>query len=215
MRRALDGVVLRLGAGDCRLILGPNGAGKSTLLRVLAGLLRPQAGAVRIEGRTLGADDPAIRSRIGFVSHQTFLYDDLTLSENLVFAARLQGVADSRAAASRALEAADLADRARDRPRDLSRGMQQRAAIARALVHDPSVLLLDEPFTGLDTVSADRLRERLLGERSAGRAIVIVSHQPAEVWEVATEVGVLERGRWASRAPVQPTWPPLPRVSPG
>jgi len=110
-------------------------------------------------------------------------------------------VADARAAAARALEAADLADRARDRPRDLSRGMQQRAAIARALVHDPSVLLLDEPFTGLDTVSADRLRERLLAERSAGRALAIVSHQPAEVWEVATEVGVLERGHWVLEGP--------------
>ena len=194
-------MVLRLGAGDCRLVLGPNGAGKSTLLRVLAGLLRPHSGTVRIEGRPLGADDPAIRGRIGFVSHQTFLYDDLTLSENLIFAARLQGVADSRAAAARALDAADLADRARDRPRDLSRGMQQRAAIARALVHDPSVLLLDEPFTGLDTVSADRLRDRLLAERAAGRAIVIVSHQPAEVWEVATEIGVLERGHWVFEGP--------------
>jgi heme exporter protein A len=196
VRRALDGIVLRLAAGDCRLILGPNGAGKSTLLRVLAGLLKPQSGSVRIEGRALSSEEPAVRGRIGFVSHQTFLYDDLTLEENLVFAARLQGVADPRAAAARALDAADLADRAPDRPRDLSRGMQQRAAIARALVHAPPVLLLDEPFTGLDVASADRLRARLLAERAAGRALLIVSHQPAEVWEVATEIGVMEQGRW-------------------
>ena len=201
LRRALDGVVLRLGAGDCRLLLGANGAGKSTLLRVLAGLLRPHTGSVRIEGRPLSAEEPAVRGRIGFVSHQTLLYDDLTLEENLVFAARLQGVADPTAAAARALEAADLADRARDRPRDLSRGMQQRAAIARALVHGPAVLLLDEPFTGLDAVSADRLRAQLLAERAAGRALVVVSHQPAEAWEVATEIGVMERGRWVFEGP--------------
>jgi heme exporter protein A len=193
--------VLRLAAGDCRLLLGPNGAGKSTLLRVLAGLLRPHAGSVHIEGRRLSAEEPGIRGRIGFVSHQSFLYDDLTLEENLVFAARLQAVSHPGAAAARALDAADLADRSRARPRDLSRGMLQRAAIARALVHDPAVLLLDEPFTGLDAPSADRLRGRLLAERAAGRALLVVSHQPAEVWEVATEVGVLERGRWVFESP--------------
>jgi heme exporter protein A len=194
-------VELRLAAGDCRLLLGANGAGKSTLLRVLAGLLRPHTGTVHIEGRRLTGDDPEIRGRIGYVSHQTFLYDDLTLEENLAFAARLQGVPHPRAAAARALEAVDLADRSHDRPRDLSRGMLQRTAIARALVHDPAVLLLDEPFTGLDALSADRLRQRLLAERAAGRALLIVSHQPAEVWEVATEVGVLERGKWIFEGP--------------
>lgn len=193
----LDGISLTLAPHDCLLVLGPNGAGKSTLLRLLAGLIRPHAGTIHVAGRALTPDDPGARAPIGLVAHQTMLYDDLTLLENLRFAARLYAVADDRAVAAQALEEAGLSARASDRPRDLSRGMQQRAAIARALLHRPSVLLLDEAFTGLDTGSADRLRTRLLAERSRGCAIVSVSHHPAEAWDVATHVGVLAEGRWA------------------
>jgi ABC-type multidrug transport system ATPase subunit len=193
----LDGVSLALAPHDCLLVLGANGAGKSTLLRILAGLIRPHAGSIHIAGRALTRDDPGARAALGLVAHQTLLYDDLTLLENLQFAARLYGVPNGRDVALQALDQAGLSSRAGDRPRDLSRGMQQRAAIARALLHRPSVLLLDEAFTGLDAASADRLRSRLLVERTRGCAIVIVSHQAAETWDLATHIGVLAEGRWA------------------
>lgn len=193
----LHDVSLALAPHDCLLVLGANGAGKSTLLRILAGLIRPHAGSIQIAGRALTPNDPGTRAALGLVAHQTLLYDDLTLLENLQFVARLYGVPDGRAVALQALEEAGLSSRAADRPRDLSRGMQQRAAIARALLHRPSVLLLDEAFTGLDAASADRLRSRLLVERTRGCAIVVVSHQAAEAWDLATHVGVLAEGRWA------------------
>ncbi len=199
--RALRGVDVAVEAGETLAVAGPNGAGKSTLLRLLAGLMRPSAGSVTIDGRAVSAGDPDSRRPIGLVSHQSLLYDDLTLLENLAFAARLHGLADPRGAARRSLDEAGLADRRDDLPRLLSRGMLQRAAIARAIIHDPRVLLLDEPFTGLDAASAARFRE-LLAERAArGRAVVLVTHQLAEAWDLATRVAVLVAGRWALDEP--------------
>jgi heme exporter protein A len=195
--RALRGVDLTLHAGDVLLVLGPNGAGKSTLLRTLAGLLRPQAGAVHVAGRELHRDDPDARRAVGLLSHQSLLYDELTLVENLAFTARLYDLAEPGQRALRALEAQGLLDRKDSRPRHLSRGMLQRAAIARALLHDPKLLLLDEPFTGLDAVAGDRLRRLLAEHHSPDRAMVIVTHQAGEAWEIATRVGVLVGGRWA------------------
>lgn len=193
---ALRGVDLDLHPGDVLLLLGPNGAGKSTLLRSLAGLLRPQAGSVVVVGRRLSGDDPDARRPIGLLSHQSLLYDELTLLENLVLAGRLYDLPDPRARAETVLARQALLERKDDRPRQLSRGMQQRAAIARALMHDPTLLLLDEPFTGLDAVAGDRLRA-LLGElRTAERAMVIVTHHASEAWDLATRVGVLVGGRW-------------------
>jgi len=179
--RALRGVDLTLTAGEVLLILGPNGAGKSTLLRTLAGLLRPQAGTVAVMGRTLAGDDPAARSPIGLLSHQSLLYDELSLLENLVLVARLYGVPEPSRRAHEVLAAQGLGDRAGDRPRQLSRGMLQRAAIARALLHQPALLLLDGPFTGLDAVAGDRLRKLLAGLHDASR----------------TRVGIMVGGRWA------------------
>jgi heme exporter protein A len=194
--RALSGVDLVLGRGEILLVLGPNGAGKSTLLRTLAGLLLPTAGSVKIDGRALKRDDPDARRPIGLLSHQSLLYDELTLLENLLLAATLYDLPDPKPRALAALAAQGLEQRANDKPRNLSRGMQQRAAIARALLHDPALLLLDEPFTGLDAVASDRLRELLLAERTATRAMVIVTHHAAEAWELATRVGVLRNGQW-------------------
>ena len=195
--RALDGVDLAVRAGETLAVVGPNGAGKTTLLRVLAGLMRPTAGRVVVLGRTLGRDDPGARRPIGLLSHQSLLYSDLTVRENLRFTARLYALPDPDAATDAALAAAGIADRAGSLPRELSRGLLQRAALARALVHGPSVLLLDEPFTALDANAAAALR-RLLAERvPASLATVVVTHQPTEVWELATHVGVLRAGRWA------------------
>ncbi|HZI75226.1 MAG TPA: heme ABC exporter ATP-binding protein CcmA [Gemmatimonadales bacterium] len=195
--RILRGVDLTLRRGEVLAVLGPNGAGKTTLLRLLAGLMRPTAGEIRLLGeRVSGRSDPR-RSVVGFVSHQSLLYDDLTLEENLAFAARLHGVERPREAAARALAAAGLADRRTELPRRLSRGLLQRAAIARSLIHSPQVLLLDEPFTGLDAAAADRFRNTVSDALPSGLAAVVVTHYPGEIWDLATHVGVLIEGRWA------------------
>jgi heme exporter protein A len=199
--RVLHDISLSLAAGEVLAVAGPNGAGKSTLLRVLAGLMRPTAGEVRVLGRPLTADAAESRRAIGLLSHQTLLYDDLTLLENLTFTARLYGLTDPGAAARAALEAAGLASRAGDSPRQLSRGLLQRAAIARAVLHAPRLLLLDEPFTSLDAASAERLRAALAARRDEGLGLLIVTHHLGEVWELATRVAVLVEGRWVCDEP--------------
>lgn len=195
--QVLRGVDLEVRAGQLLAVAGPNGAGKTTLLRILAGLMRPTAGEVRIRGQLLSRADQAPRRAIGLLSHQTFLYDDLTPTENLRFTAQLYGLPDGRAAARAALEEVGLTARADTPVRYLSRGLVQRVAIARALLHQPDILLLDEPFTGLDAPSADRFRALLLSQLKRGRALVLVSHHLAETWDFATHVAVLSGGRWA------------------
>jgi len=202
--RALRGVSLSVNPGECHLVVGPNGAGKSTLLRLLAGLARPSAGRVTIEGAPL-AGDPARRRLIGLLSHQSHLYDDLSAAENLAFAARLYGLPDAPAAVRDRLAAVGLAERASDPVRRLSRGMVQRAAIARALLHSPLLLLLDEPYTGLDPHSSDQVTGLLRGELAAGRAMVLVSHDVHEAWDLATHAHVLVRGSWALTGPRGPS----------
>ena len=197
----LHGVDVTVAAGETLVVLGPNGAGKSTLLRILAGLMRPSDGEVRVLGRRLAPGDHDARRPIGLLSHQSLLYEDLTLLENLAFTARLYGMPGPVAAARRALDDVGLLDRAGEVPRRLSRGMVQRAAIARALIHDPRLLLLDEPFTGLDSPAADRLRALLAARLGGGRAMVLVTHQLEEAWDLADRVAVLAAGRWVLEAP--------------
>jgi heme exporter protein A len=198
--RALRGVSLSVNPGECHLVVGPNGAGKSTLLRLLAGLARPSAGAVTIAGGPL-AGDPSRRRLIGLLSHQSHLYDDLSAAENLAFAARLYGLSDREAAVRNRLAAVGLAERASDPVRRLSRGMVQRAAIARALLHSPLLLLLDEPYTGLDPHASEQVTALLRTELTAGRAMVLVSHDVHESWDLATHAHVLVRGSWALTGP--------------
>lgn len=198
--RAVRGVDVTVDAGELLLVLGPNGAGKTTLLRMLAGLARPTAGTVAVEGRAV-LGNPAARRAIGLISHQTLLYDDLTAAENLRFAAGLYGLSDPDRVARAALDRVRLSTRADEPLRRLSRGMVQRVAIARALLHAPTVLLLDEPFTGLDAPSVGRVREVIQEQRAAGAAIVLVTHNPAEAWDLASHVGVLVQGRWAIHEP--------------
>jgi heme exporter protein A len=191
--RALRSVDLAIGPGEVVLLAGPNGAGKSTLLRSLAGLSRADTGSVRILDRAL-AGNPAARSAVGFLSHQSFLYDDLTARENLRFAATLHGISSSESELTALLDAAGLLQAADTRTGTLSHGLQQRLAIARATLHAPVLLLLDEPFTGLDAASSDLLRRRIADDRAGGRTVVCVTHQPAEIWELTTRVVVLARG---------------------
>jgi heme ABC exporter ATP-binding subunit CcmA len=187
----LSGVELSLAPGECLLLLGPNGAGKSTLLRILAGLARPDAGKVLVAGVAV----PEARGRVGYLAHDTLLYDDLTVAENLAFAARLQGC-DVGPTLERALAAADLGAHRHRLVRHLSRGLAQRTALARALLHDPALLLLDEPFTGLDAASSRALTAHLVAARAAGAAIVLVGHRAEEGWDAVTRVAVLAGGGW-------------------
>ncbi|HEY7634114.1 MAG TPA: heme ABC exporter ATP-binding protein CcmA [Gemmatimonadales bacterium] len=200
-RRVLHDIHLTLEPGEALAVAGPNGAGKSTLLRLLAGLMRPSAGEVQVMGRPVRGEEGKARRVIGLLSHQSLLYDDLTLLENLTFAARLYGIARPREAAMAALEQAGLAARAEELPRRLSRGLLQRAAIARTRLHSPRLLLLDEPFTALDAASAERLRSELRDSLEAGLGVVLVTHHLAEVWGVATRIAVLVEGRWVWEEP--------------
>jgi len=195
-RRAVDGVDLVLHPGDCLALFGPNGAGKTTLLRIIAGLLRPTSGAVHVGGRSL-RDDAAARAHVGLISHQSMLYRALTARENVEFAARLYGLRDARAAATRALERMRVLDRADTPVRALSRGLQQRVSIARAIVHEPSVVLLDEPYTGLDAAGGAALTDMLHGLRAAGASLVLVTHNIDEGLDVATRAAIMLGGRIA------------------
>jgi len=171
-RPALRGVSITVGEGQTLAVFGANGAGKTTLLRVLATLLRPHAGAVSVLGASLPGESWKVRGRVGFLGHEPLLYPDLTARENLVFHARLHGVATARA--DELLATVGLERRAGDPVRELSRGMVQRLAAARAVLHDPAVLLLDEPRAGLDPAAAEQL-EPLIG-RASGRTRVLVTH---------------------------------------
>jgi heme exporter protein A len=196
--RALRGVDFALGVGESLAVFGPNGAGKTTLLRVLAGLLRPDAGTVRFGGALLVRGNAEHRRRVGLISHHSLLYDGLTAAENLVFYARLYSVAEPRAAAARALAGVGLEARASDLVGTFSRGMTQRLAIARALLHDPDVMLLDEPFSGLDQAAAAALRQLLGRLREERRTMVLVTHNIDEGLELATHVAIQVAGRFVS-----------------
>lgn len=199
---ALDGVDLMVPSGTCVLLLGANGAGKSTLLRVVSTLIPPTSGTLRIYGADARrADRTTLRRRIGLLAHQTYLYENLTAVENLHFYARLYGLPSPRDAAHEALASAALEDRAADLVRTFSRGMKQRLAIARALLHDPDLLLLDEPFTGLDRESCARLTAQLAASRDAGRTCLLATHAIAEATGLADRVVVLAAGRVAADHP--------------
>ena len=195
-RRAVNGVDLALHAGECLALFGPNGAGKTTLLRLIAGLLRPTEGGVRVNGHSL-RDDPAVRAMVGLISHQSMLYRALTAHENVVFAARLYGVPRPADAAMRALERMRIADRADAPVRALSRGLQQRVSIARAIVHEPSVVLLDEPYTGLDAAGGAALTDMLQVLRASGAALLLVTHNVDEGLAVASHAAIMIEGRIA------------------
>ena len=192
---ALDGVDLEVRRGEPVALFGVNGAGKTTLLRILAGGLRPTKGTLVVDGVDARAGGRSLRGRIGLLSHQTLLYDDLTARENLLFFAALHGVSDAPAAAADGLERVGLASRADDPVRALSRGMQQRVALARALLHGPALLLLDEPATGLDARSSEGLRTALRDAGARGATWVLATHDVDEGLDLCPRWVALRHGR--------------------
>lgn len=196
-RKAVDGVSLALAAGDCLALFGPNGAGKTTLLRMLGGLLKPAAGRATLHQHALPGD-ASVRRMVGLISHHTMLYAPLTARENVQFAAECHGVPDAPAAAMAALDRLRVADRADTPVRLLSRGLQQRVSIARALVHRPTLLLLDEPYTGLDDAGARALTAALRALKADGATMVLVTHNLGEGLALATHAAVMSEGRLVS-----------------
>jgi heme exporter protein A len=199
-QRALAGVDLTLRAGETVALLGPNGAGKSTLVGILATLTAPSTGEVRYGGVRAG-DDDELRRAIGVIAHESLCYGDLTGRENLEFFARLYSVANARQHVAALLARVGLEDAAGRPARTYSRGMMQRLAVARALVHQPQLLLADEPFTGLDRSGVELLATLLAEERARGCIMVVVTHDFDAVAPLIDRVVVLARGRIAHDAP--------------
>jgi len=193
-RAALAGVDLRVEAGEFVTLVGPNGAGKTTLLRVLATLTRPTSGTVRVARLDPARAGAEVRRRIGFLSHRTLLYEDLTAEQNLRFYARMYDLDDGPARIQDLLERVGLAARQHDLVRTFSRGMKQRLAVVRAVLHRPQVLLLDEPYTGLDPQAAQALTDLLTELAGEGCTILLTTHNLERGLAVGRRVAVLSRG---------------------
>lgn len=198
-RKALSKISFTARAGTIVGLLGPNGAGKSTLLAILATLLEPSAGTVRYGRSSAIAAGAALRARIGLLGHDLYLYPELTARENLAFFAELYGDRRAGEAADRALARAGLADRAGDPVSSFSRGMRQRVALERALVHQPRLVLLDEPFTGLDDASLAALVARLRDLREHGAIVILATHDLDVAEGLFDHVVFIRDGRMVER----------------
>ena len=195
-RPILLDLTLSILAGQSVAVLGAHGTGKSTLLKIISTLVQPTSGSLHLFGRrATSADSAALRRRIGLIGHQSMLYRDLSAGENLAFFAKLYGLPDPADRAARMLRMIGLEDRAADAVRNFSRGMVQRVAIARALLHDPELLLADEPFDGLDAPSIESLEHTLSALNEAGKTIVFVCHDVEQSLRIADRAIVLRGGR--------------------
>ncbi len=194
LKNVLRGLDFDVQAGEFVALLGPNGAGKTTFLRILASLSRPSLGQVNVAGYKLPGQAAAVRRRLGVVSHLPLLYGDLTAEENLQFYGRMYDLQNLESRMADVLDMVGLSARRRDLVRTFSRGMQQRLAIGRAVLHDPDVMLFDEPYTGLDQEASEMLDEVLKNVAAAGRTVVMTSHDLARAEDLATRFDVLSRG---------------------
>jgi heme exporter protein A len=191
----LNGVSCHVGAGEVVGVFGPNGAGKTTFLRLLATLLKPSAGTLRLFARD--PYDPAVRRRLGFLGHDSFLYPDLTPVENLTFYGRAYGLSDLPGRIDTALEQVGLRDWGHTPVRTFSHGMEQRLALARSLFHEPDLLLLDEPYTGLDSRGVTTLQTALACAKEQGKTVVLTTHDFSLGLELCDRALILHRGRLA------------------
>ncbi len=201
LQPVLKDLSLEIADGSLCVLVGANGAGKTTLLRIIASLVRPDAGDVTLWGAALKGN-PALRRQIGYLGHQSLFYSDLNAIENLSHYARLYQLDDMRQRVTEAIESVDLAKHQHKPIRTYSRGMLQRLAIARALLHEPSILLLDEPYTGLDKDAAQVLDGRLRSQRQPGRALLIAAHHPQRLLTFASHVAWLRDGQITDHQPV-------------
>lgn len=198
MLPVLRGVDLSVQAGEFVTLVGANGAGKTTLLRIVASLLSPSDGRVSVGGWPLPLHADKVRPHLGLVSHHALLYGDLTAAENLMFFARLYDLDDREARVANALRSVGLLARQRDAVRTFSRGMTQRLTLARATLHEPDVLLLDEPYTGLDQEASHLLDDLLRREQARGRTILMITHDLAHGLNLCDRIAILSRGRVVS-----------------
>lgn len=198
MKTVLRGLDFHVEEGQFVALLGPNGAGKTTFLRILASLSRPTLGEVRISGYQLPAQASAVRRRLGVVTHLPLLYGDLTAEENLRFYGKMYGIENQEKRAAEVLELVGLSLRRKDLVRTFSRGMQQRLAIGRAVLHDPDVILFDEPHTGLDQDACIMLDNVLKNVAASGRTVVMTSHDLVRVADLASRFDVISQGKIVS-----------------
>ena len=198
---ALRGADLTVAEGEFLTLFGPNGAGKTTLIRIVASLTRPTAGTVRVRGEDMGKVATPVRRYLGLISHNPLLYGDLTPDENLRFFARMYDLDGAADRIDAVLEQVGLAARRRDPVRTFSRGMVQRLAIARAILHDPTIMLLDEPYTGLDLQAADMLREVLQELAASNRTVILTTHNLEQGLEMCDRAAILNRGKVAWEGP--------------
>lgn len=192
--RALRGIDLDVKRGECLVVFGPNGAGKTTLLKIISTLLKPSAGNVFLDGDDIRDKSTEIRRKLSLVSHQTFLYNDLTISENLKFYGKMYDIANLDTRIGEVTAWAQLESRLHDKVGTLSRGMQQRASLARAVLHNPSFLFLDEPEVGLDPHASDMVRDVLSDTDSGSRTVVITTHNLERGLELGDRIVIIDRG---------------------
>ena len=200
LKTILRGVDFSVEPGEFVALLGPNGAGKTTFLRILASLSRPSLGSIKVAGYSLPNEAAQVRAKLGVVSHMPLLYPDLTAEENLQFYARMYGITDYASRITDVLNMVGLEHRRKDLVRTFSRGMQQRLAIGRAVIHDPEVMLFDEPYTGLDQDASEMLDGVLRSVAAEGRTVVMTSHDLARAEDLATRFDILSRGVIAASA---------------
>ena len=193
--RALRGIDLEVGRGECLVIFGPNGAGKTTLLKIISTLLKPSAGKVFLDGIDIRDKPTEMRRKLSLVSHQTFLYDDLTVFENLKFYGKMYDIGDSERRIREVIAWAQLESRIHDKVGTLSRGLQQRASLARAVLHNPSFLFLDEPEVGLDPHASDMVRDVLSNTDSGNRTVVITTHNLERGLKLGDRIAIVDKGK--------------------
>ncbi|MDC1122647.1 heme ABC exporter ATP-binding protein CcmA [Nitrospinaceae bacterium] len=195
--KAVDGIDFELKQGEFLTVFGPNGAGKTTLIKILAGLTQPSSGTAKVAGFDIAEGHPEMRKEIGIISHATALYADLTPLENLIFFARMHGLKQPEDRALKVIEEVGLSPRRNDRIRTFSRGMLQRLSIARAVLHDPAILFLDEPFTGLDLHATNVLKEHLQRLHDRHRTILMTTHDISCGLEMCDKVALQVQGKFA------------------